>query len=264
MTSEYLDSRGVKTCTFLSWKTLTVLLSPLLNSIDVFEEQQDLPGAALLSLREKQVVAGDTQRPSAGWMQRLSEDNILHVGRLDVLRKLHSPFSGEKKKIKKSKKKKNNSSPQNFCCWLEITPSTLVRKWKQDPSLSRLGTTADALLLQAESVYSPLFFFCTYYGWSWPTPFFSHRWLSTKPPQKTEVHVSSEADMCRTCEGEVLGRWRNAAMCRTNKWPLDGSIGTGINCVWRICVCVAHSQNNKQIFIKLPVSLRKTYLSAII
>lgn len=67
------------------------LLSPLLNGIDVSEEQQDLPGAAL-SLREKQVVAGDTQRPSAGRMQRLSEDNILHIGRLDVLRKLHSPF----------------------------------------------------------------------------------------------------------------------------------------------------------------------------
>lgn len=76
-----------------------ILLSPLLNGIDVFEEQQDLPGAALLSLREKQVVAGDTQRPSAGRMQRLSEDNILHVGRLDVLRKLHSPFLEKKNKL---------------------------------------------------------------------------------------------------------------------------------------------------------------------
>lgn len=94
-----------------------VLLSPLLNGIDVSEEQQDLAGAALLSLREKQVVAGDTQRPSAGRVQRLSEDNILHVGRLDMLRKLHSPFL-----------EKNNSPLQNFCCGFKITSSTLVRK----------------------------------------------------------------------------------------------------------------------------------------
>lgn len=94
-----------------------LLLSPLLNGIDVSEEQQDLAGAALLSLREKQVVAGDTQRPSAGRMQRLSEDNILHIGRLDVLRKLHSPFL------------ENTTLPfQNFCCGLKITSSTLVRK----------------------------------------------------------------------------------------------------------------------------------------
>lgn len=96
-----------------------VLLSPLLDGIDVSEEQQDLPGAALLSHREKQVVAGDTQRPSAGRMQRLSEDDILHVGRLDVLRKLHSPFLGKQK-----------SAPclQMLYCGCKITSSTLGRK----------------------------------------------------------------------------------------------------------------------------------------
>lgn len=57
---------------------------------------------------------------------------------------------------------KNNSSLQNFCCGFKITSSTLERKWKQDPcALSRLATTADALVLLAdkESINSP--FFCT-------------------------------------------------------------------------------------------------------
>lgn len=154
----YFDWCGIKRSTFWSLMILTlsdsgaVLHSPLLNGIDVSEEQQDLPGAALLSHREKQVVAGDTQRPSAGRMQRLSEHHILHVGRLDVLRKLHSPFLG--------KKKKPNSSLQNFYCGFKITSSTLVRNWKLDPcARSRVGTTADApfQLADKESINSPFF-----------------------------------------------------------------------------------------------------------
>lgn len=101
----------------LSSRTLrdsdAVLLSPFLDGVHVSEEQQDLPGAALRSLREEQVVAGDTQRPCARRVQRLLEDNILYVGRLDVLRKLHSSFW---------------ASLRNFCYGLEITSSSLVRK----------------------------------------------------------------------------------------------------------------------------------------
>lgn len=121
----HFDSCGViKRASLILWSlTLpgsgALLLSPLLDGIHVSEEQQDLPGAALRSLREEQVVAGDTQRPSAGRVQRLLEDNVLHVGRLDVLRKLHSSFWGEEKR---------NSSLRNFCCRLEITSSTLVEK----------------------------------------------------------------------------------------------------------------------------------------
>ena len=66
-------------------------LLPFLDGIDVPEEQQNLPGAALLPVREEQVVAGDAQGPSARRVQRLSELNVLHIGRLDVLRKLHQP-----------------------------------------------------------------------------------------------------------------------------------------------------------------------------
>lgn len=62
---------------------------PFLNGIDVPEEQQNLPGAALLPVREEQVVAGDAQGPSARRVKRLPEHNILHVGRLNVLRELH-------------------------------------------------------------------------------------------------------------------------------------------------------------------------------
>lgn len=75
---------------------------PFLYGIDVSEEQQDLPGAALVSVREEQVVARDAQGASARRVQRLSEDNILHVGRLNVLRKLHQSQNIKKnKKIKK-------------------------------------------------------------------------------------------------------------------------------------------------------------------
>lgn len=119
-----------------------VLLSPLLNGIHVSEEQQDLSGDALRPLREQQVVAGDTQRAPAGGVQRLSEDDVLHVGRLYVLRKLHPRLSG-----KNSKK-------------LEMTSLTLWRKRKRDPrALSLPGATTDALFLWAdeESVNSPLF-----------------------------------------------------------------------------------------------------------
>lgn len=63
--------------------------SPLLDGIDVPEEQQNLPGAALLPVREEQVVPGDAQGASARRVQRLPEHNILHVGRLDVLGELH-------------------------------------------------------------------------------------------------------------------------------------------------------------------------------
>lgn len=101
----------------LSSRTLrdidAVPLSPFLDGVHVPEEQQDLPGAALGSLREEQVVPGDTQRPSARRVQRLLEDHILHVGRLDVLRKLHSSFW---------------ASLRNSCYGLEITSSSLVRK----------------------------------------------------------------------------------------------------------------------------------------
>lgn len=103
--SESFDLCGViKRASLIAWSlTLpdsgALLLSPLLDGIHVSEEQQDLPGAALRSLREEQVVAGDTQRPPAGRVQRLLEDNVLHVGRLDVLRKLHSSFWGEKNTI---------------------------------------------------------------------------------------------------------------------------------------------------------------------
>lgn len=64
-------------------------LSPLLDGIDISKEQQKLPGAALLPVREEQVVASDAQGTSARRVERLLEHNILHVGRLDVLRKLH-------------------------------------------------------------------------------------------------------------------------------------------------------------------------------
>lgn len=63
--------------------------SPLLDGIDVPEEQQNLPGAALLPVREEQVVAGDAQGAFAGRVELLPEHNILHVGRLDVLGELH-------------------------------------------------------------------------------------------------------------------------------------------------------------------------------
>lgn len=99
----HFDSCGViKRAPLISWSPTppesgALLLSPLLDGIHVSEEQQDLPAAALRSLREEQVVAGDTQRPSAGRVQRLPEDNVLHVGRLDVLRKLHSSSWGGRK-----------------------------------------------------------------------------------------------------------------------------------------------------------------------
>lgn len=63
--------------------------SPFLNGIDVPEEQQHLAAAALLPVREEQVVPGDAQGASARRVQRLPEHNILHIGRLDVVRKLH-------------------------------------------------------------------------------------------------------------------------------------------------------------------------------
>lgn len=63
--------------------------SPLLDGIDVPEEQQNLPGAALLPVREEQVVAGDAQGAPAGRLQLLPQHHVLHVGRLDVLGELH-------------------------------------------------------------------------------------------------------------------------------------------------------------------------------
>lgn len=48
-----------------------------------------MPGAALLPVREEQVVAGDAQGAFAGRLQLLPEHHILHVGRLDVLGELH-------------------------------------------------------------------------------------------------------------------------------------------------------------------------------
>lgn len=66
--------------------------SPFLNGIYVPQEQEHLPRSALLLLlpvREDQVVAGDAQGASARRVERLTEHNLLHIGGLDVLRKLH-------------------------------------------------------------------------------------------------------------------------------------------------------------------------------
>lgn len=126
-----------------------VLLSPLLNGIDVSEEQQDLPGAALLSLREKHVVAGDTQRPSAGRVQRLSEDNILHVGRLNVLRKLHSTFLEKTTLPSRTSAADLKSLPQ---LWYENESRIPVRS----PGWVRLQMLS-FLLADKESINSPLF-----------------------------------------------------------------------------------------------------------
>lgn len=69
--------------------------SPLLHSIHVPEEQQHLPRAALLPVREEQVVAGDAQGASARRVKGLPEHNILHIGGLDVVSKLHQEnFNG--------------------------------------------------------------------------------------------------------------------------------------------------------------------------
>lgn len=65
------------------------VITPFLNGINVSEEQQELPGAVLLPVREQQVVARDAQRPSARRPLALSQHHVLHVGRLNVLRKLH-------------------------------------------------------------------------------------------------------------------------------------------------------------------------------
>lgn len=76
------------------------LTSPFLNGIDVPEQQQNLPRSALLCLhpvREEQVVAGDAQGASARRVERLTEHNILHIGGLDVLRKLHLVPVGDAK-----------------------------------------------------------------------------------------------------------------------------------------------------------------------
>lgn len=99
---------------------------PFLYGIDVSEEQQDLPGAALVSVREEQVVARDAQGASARRVQRLSEDNILHVGRLNVLRKLHQ--SQNIKKNKKNKKIKTPSAPELLQSTSNHFLASLVRK----------------------------------------------------------------------------------------------------------------------------------------
>ena len=49
----------------LNYLIRCLLQSPFLNGIDVPEEQQNLPRAALLPVREEQVVAGDAQGASA-------------------------------------------------------------------------------------------------------------------------------------------------------------------------------------------------------
>ncbi|KAG7226283.1 hypothetical protein INR49_003034, partial [Caranx melampygus] len=70
-----------------------------LSSIDVPEEQQNLPRSALLPVREEQVVAGDAQGASARGVKGLSEHNILHIGGLDVVSKLHQPATSDKTKV---------------------------------------------------------------------------------------------------------------------------------------------------------------------
>lgn len=62
---------------------------PLLDGIDVPEEQQELPGAVLLSVREQEVVSGHAQRPCPRCPGSHSEHHVLHVSRLNMLRKLH-------------------------------------------------------------------------------------------------------------------------------------------------------------------------------
>lgn len=73
----------------------SLLLSPFLYSIDVPEEQKNLPRPTLLPVREEQVVAGDAQGASARGVEGLSEHNILHIGGLDVVRKLHQPVRSQ-------------------------------------------------------------------------------------------------------------------------------------------------------------------------
>lgn len=73
---------------------VTCVPSPFLDGIDVPEEQQDLPTAARLPVREQQVVAGDAQGASARRVQRLQEHHVLYVGGLDVLRQLHHLLIG--------------------------------------------------------------------------------------------------------------------------------------------------------------------------
>lgn len=77
-----------------------VCFLPLLDGIDVPEEQQELPGAVpplllllLLPAREQQVVAGHTQRSSARAAGSHPQHHVLHIGRLNVLGKLHLPSS---------------------------------------------------------------------------------------------------------------------------------------------------------------------------
>lgn len=109
-------------------------LSPLLDGIDVSEEQQNLPRAAFLPVREEQVVAGDAQGASARRVQRLPENNILHVGRLDVLGKLHRT--------------------SNSCLGLQTTSSP-ARNFETEAHClqcapARSGRSADALCLFAD------------------------------------------------------------------------------------------------------------------
>lgn len=58
---------------------------PFLDGINVSEEQQELPGAVLLSVREQEVVSGHTQRSSPRWSGTLSQHHVLHISRLNVL-----------------------------------------------------------------------------------------------------------------------------------------------------------------------------------
>lgn len=94
------SSKFLKTKVFQMTFHLSVLLppSPLFNGINVPEEQQELAGGVLLPVREEQVVSGDAQGASDRRLERLSEHNILHIGILDVLGKLHLLLESIKKK----------------------------------------------------------------------------------------------------------------------------------------------------------------------
>lgn len=93
-----------------------------------------MPRAALLPVREEQVVAGDAQGTSARRVKWLPEHNILHVGRLDVLGKLHRT--------------------SNSCLGLQTTSSPARNFETEAHCLQcapvRSGRSADALCLFAD------------------------------------------------------------------------------------------------------------------
>lgn len=128
--------------------------SPFLNGIDVPQEQEDLPRSAallLLPFREEQVVAGDAQGASGRRVERLTEHNILHIGGLDVLRKLH-PAAGEMNPV--------SSLLQEWLCPpLQITSSP-AEEPERMKVITSLQTVARCLFDDKASINSFTFFFC--------------------------------------------------------------------------------------------------------